>query len=220
MPRALHVVSRLDAADVDGFVLFNRFFQPDIDVDREQNTYPFNFSRAGEYGLALRFAGPLYGHLEGDVCCNTGIFTGQDVVKMILAGATCVQVVSTLYKNKIAVLGTILRTVNDWMEGRGYEALADFRGALSRRESSDPLTAVTAVDRMIDTADGSSFRARVYTPESDEGRVVTYLHGGGWVVGDIDSHDGVCRTLAASLGARLSSNKNRPRLYPNQKSLK
>ncbi|MGW1893547.1 alpha/beta hydrolase [Streptomyces sp. NPDC002004] len=74
-----------------------------------------------------------------------------------------------------------------------------------RREGSDSLTAVTAVDRMIDTADGSSFRTRVYTPESDEGRVVTYLHGGGWVVGDIDSHDGVCRTLAASLGAVVVS---------------
>jgi len=134
----LHFVSCLDAAGVDGFVLFNRFFQPDIDVDREQNTYPFNFSREGDYGLALRFAGLLHGHLEGDVCCNTGIFTGQDVVKMILAGATCVQVVSTLYKNKITVLGTILRTVQDWMESRGYEALADFRGALSRQESSDP----------------------------------------------------------------------------------
>ncbi|WP_344107088.1 alpha/beta hydrolase [Nocardiopsis rhodophaea] len=74
-----------------------------------------------------------------------------------------------------------------------------------RRQDSGSHTAVTAVDRTIDAADGSSFRSRVYTPESDEGRVVTYLHGGGWVAGDIDSHDGACRVLAASLGAVVVS---------------
>ncbi|MGW1373633.1 alpha/beta hydrolase [Streptomyces sp. NPDC002446] len=72
-----------------------------------------------------------------------------------------------------------------------------------RREDGGPR--VTAADRTVGTADGSSFRCRVYTPESDEGRVVTYLHGGGWVLGDIDSHDWVCRILAASLGAVVVS---------------
>jgi dihydroorotate dehydrogenase (fumarate) len=134
----LHFISRLDVECVNGFVLFNRFFQPDIDVDEEQNIYPFNFSQEGDYGLSLRFAGLLFGHLEGDVCCNTGIFTGEDVVRMILAGAACVQVVSTLYKNKITALKTILQAVEDWMDHKGYEALADFRGKLSRQESRDP----------------------------------------------------------------------------------
>jgi len=74
-----------------------------------------------------------------------------------------------------------------------------------RREDSDPLVAVTAVDRTIDNADGSSFLCRVYALESDERRVITYLHGGGWVRGDIDSHDWVCRILAVSLGAVVVS---------------
>jgi acetyl esterase len=74
-----------------------------------------------------------------------------------------------------------------------------------RRENSGHHTPVTAVDRMIDSADGSSFRSRVYTPGSDAGRVITYLHGGGWVLGDIDSHDWVCRIMAASLGAVVVS---------------
>jgi len=73
------------------------------------------------------------------------------------------------------------------------------------REDGGPHLAVTTVDQMIDTADGSSFRSRVYTPESDERRVITYLHGGGWTLGDIDTHDSVCRILAASLGAVVVS---------------
>jgi acetyl esterase len=58
---------------------------------------------------------------------------------------------------------------------------------------------------MIDNVDGSSFRSRVYNAESDERRVITYLHGGGWVLGDVDTHDWVCRILAASLGAAVVS---------------
>ena len=74
-----------------------------------------------------------------------------------------------------------------------------------RRGDGGPSAAVTAVDRMIRNPDGSSFRSRVYTLESAERRVITYLHGGGWVLGDVDSHDWACRTLAASLGAVVVS---------------
>ncbi|MGW8380584.1 alpha/beta hydrolase [Streptomyces sp. ODS28] len=78
-------------------------------------------------------------------------------------------------------------------------------GAPGAGPGSGPERAVTSVDCGVDTADGSSFRVRVYTPASDEGRVVTFLHGGGWVVGDIDTHDAVCRTIAAGLGAVVVS---------------
>lgn len=74
-----------------------------------------------------------------------------------------------------------------------------------RRDDSGPLAAVTAVDQAIDNADGSSFRCRVYALGSAERRVITYLHGGGWVLGDVNSHDRVCRILAASLGAVVVS---------------
>ncbi|MFI6403216.1 alpha/beta hydrolase [Streptomyces sp. NPDC050548] len=67
--------------------------------------------------------------------------------------------------------------------------------------AGDPRAAVGTEERTIGTADGSSIGARVYTPASDEGRVVTFLHGGGWVLGDLDTHDLACRTLASSLGA-------------------
>jgi dihydroorotate dehydrogenase (fumarate) len=134
----LNVISRMDAEGVNGFVLFNRFFQPDIDVDQQQNAFPFELSHEGTYGLSLRFAGLLFGRLNGDICCNTGIFTGADVVKMILAGAACVQVVSTLYRNEIAHLNTMRQALMSWMASKGYQTLADFRGKLSRKASSDP----------------------------------------------------------------------------------
>lgn len=75
----------------------------------------------------------------------------------------------------------------------------------SRPQDSGPQAAVTAVDQAIGTEDGSSFRVRVYNPESDGRRVITYLHGGGWVLGDVDTHDWLCRTLATSLGAVVVS---------------
>ncbi|MFF1781846.1 alpha/beta hydrolase [Streptomyces virginiae] len=78
--------------------------------------------------------------------------------------------------------------------------------AVPPRAGAGPRAAVTSVDRSVDTPDGAAFRCRVYTPETDEGRVVvTYLHGGGWVLGDIDSHDRACRSIAVSLGAVVVS---------------
>lgn len=135
----LHVVSRLDKAGANGVVLFNRLFQPDIDVDKEEHFAPFNFSSPEDNRLPLRFAGLLYGNMKkASICSSTGIFTGKDVVKMILAGADCVQVVSTIYKNKIDYISTILNDLNNWMDAKGYKNLDDFRGKLSAKNINDP----------------------------------------------------------------------------------
>jgi dihydroorotate dehydrogenase (fumarate) len=76
--------------------------------------------------------------VKGSICSNTGIFTGKDVAKMILAGADCVQIVSTIYKNKIDYIGTIVKDLNDWMDSKGYKTLNDFRGKLSNKKINDP----------------------------------------------------------------------------------
>lgn len=133
----LHFISRLDAEGVGGFVLFNRFFQPEIDVDEERHISPLRLSNEGDYGLSLRFAGLLFGNVGGDICCNTGLFSGEDAIKLILAGATCVQVVSTLYKNRVPHVRTLLETIEGWMAVKGYETLDDFRGKLSHGQGSD-----------------------------------------------------------------------------------
>jgi dihydroorotate dehydrogenase (fumarate) len=134
----LNVVSQMDKLGVDGFVLFNRLFQPDIDIEKEQHFSPFNLSSPEDNKLSLRFAGMLYGTIGASICSNTGVFSGADVVKMILAGADCVQVVSTVYKNKIEYIATILKDLETWMEKKNYKDLAAFRGKLSQKNTNDP----------------------------------------------------------------------------------
>src|SRR5690606_33003163 len=134
----LNVVSRMDEIGTDGFVLFNRLFQPDIDVTKEEHHYPYNFSSENENRLALRYAGLLYGNISGSICSNTGIFSGDDVIKTILAGADAVQVVSTIYKKGISQIERILDDIEEWMEAKHYRSLAEFRGKLSRQKLADP----------------------------------------------------------------------------------
>jgi dihydroorotate dehydrogenase (fumarate) len=134
----LHFIKRVDDLGVEGMVLFNRFFQPEINVETEENEFPFNLSVQNDNRLPLRYAGLLYDQIKSDVCASTGIMDGNDVIKMILAGAKCVQCVSTMYLNEVSVLKKMVSDVEQWMEKHGYESLDDFRGKLSKKNSSDP----------------------------------------------------------------------------------
>jgi dihydroorotate dehydrogenase (fumarate) len=134
----LNVVSQMDKLGVNGFVLFNRLFQPDIDINNEVHFSPFNLSNPEDNKLSLRFAGLLYGTISGSICSSTGIYSGADVAKMILAGADCVQVVSTVYKNKVEYIATMLKDLQTWMESKNYNKLSDFRGKLSNKKTNDP----------------------------------------------------------------------------------
>ena len=134
----LHVISLMDNAGANGFVLFNRFLQPDIDTDYEIHINHFSSSSPEENLLPMRFVGLLYGNVKASVCANTGIHSGKDVAKMILAGADCVEVVSTLYRNKIVYLTTMLEELKEWMSSKNYSSLEAFRGKLSQKKVSDP----------------------------------------------------------------------------------
>ncbi len=137
---ALMVIQNMYYAGVDGFVLFNRLFQPDIDMEKEEHYFPFNLSHEEDNRLPLRYLGLLYGEIHGSLCANTGVFTGKDVAKMILAGADCVQVVSTVYKNGIGQISTILDELNGWMDSKHYETIDAFRGKLARKNLKDPFS--------------------------------------------------------------------------------
>lgn len=134
----LNFIKKIDEAGADAYVLFNRFFQPEIDIEKEEYFYPWELSSPRDHMMALRFAGLLYGNLDGSVCVSRGIYTAGDVVKMILAGADAVQIVSTVYKNHPEVIGEILAGVSDWMNKKGFRTLGDFRGRLSRKNIKDP----------------------------------------------------------------------------------
>lgn len=133
----LQFIKKLDEAGVDGFVLFNRFLQPDINVDEEKNRYAHSLSDQNEHRVPLRFTGLVFGHIKGDVCASRGIHTAKDALKLLLAGASAVEVVSTLYRNKIGYLDTLVQETGQWMEKRGYQQISDFRGKMSAQSNSD-----------------------------------------------------------------------------------
>jgi dihydroorotate dehydrogenase (fumarate) len=134
----LLVVQQMYYAGVDGFVLFNRLFQPDIDIDKEEHFFPYHLSHEEDNRLPLRYAGLLFGEIRGSICANTGVFSGKDVVKMLLAGADTVQVVSTVYKNGIGQIGKIVEELNAWMDAKKYDSIDQFRGKLSRKNMKEP----------------------------------------------------------------------------------
>jgi dihydroorotate dehydrogenase (fumarate) len=134
----LEFIKKLDDAGADGFVLFNRLFQPDFDLDKEELHFPYNLSNDEDNRLPLRYAGLLYGNIKSPVCCNTGVFSGSDAIKMILAGASCVQVVSTIYKNQIGHITTMLDEMNAWLEKKNYASVESVIGKLSRKNTKDP----------------------------------------------------------------------------------
>lgn len=129
----LSIIKRMDEVGVDAFVLFNAFYQPDINIQSLKHKRSYNLSSKGEYRKSLRYAGLLYGNIEADVCSSRGIFSGNEVVKHILSGATAVQMVSALYKNGIEHVGVVKKQISDWMNSKGYNSIEEFRGKMARR---------------------------------------------------------------------------------------
>ncbi|MDP2339104.1 MAG: tRNA-dihydrouridine synthase, partial [Bacteroidota bacterium] len=136
----LNFIKKLDEAGVDGFVMFNRFFQPEIDIENEVFHYPWELTQARDHQLSLRYAGLLHGNIEGSICASRGIYTSEDAIRLLLAGADVVQIVSAIYKNQPAFVGTMLTEIQTWMDKKGYKKLDDFRGNLSRKTLKDPYT--------------------------------------------------------------------------------
>ena len=135
----LNFIKKLDLAGVNGFALFNSFFQPDIDIITEKHIKSIDLSNPGDYKKSLRFSGLLFETIKADICSSHGVFTGADVIKLILSGSSCVQVVSTLYKNGLTQITKMKKELEDWMESKHYNNIDEFRGKLSKtRLSSNP----------------------------------------------------------------------------------
>ena len=132
-------ITDLESAGADAVVLFNRLFQPDIDIHTEEHHFPYTLSNSEDNRVPLRFAGLLYGNINSSICANTGIMNGADVIKMLLAGADCVQIVSTVYLNQIEIVSTMVSDIEKWMDARGYTNIESFRGKLSRKNSGNKL---------------------------------------------------------------------------------
>ncbi len=133
-----HMANQLSKHDVSALVLFNRFYQPNIDIEKLAISPGYNFSSPEEMGQSLRWIALLSGKLDCDLAAATGIHDASGVIKQILAGAKVAQLCSTLYLNGLKQIGVILEDIRSWMAKHSFQTLDDFRGKLSQMESKDP----------------------------------------------------------------------------------
>jgi len=134
----LKTIKDLDDAGADAFVLFNRLFEPDIDVEAEKHASPWNLSTHSDHRLSIRYIGLTHDNIQANVVANNGIYEGMDMIKMILAGASAVQAVSTFYHNGIEHASAMLKELEEWMDRKGYASIDAFKGKLSSKSINDP----------------------------------------------------------------------------------
>ncbi len=133
------MIRKLANEGINGFVLFNRFYRPDIDIEKLRLKAAGMLSTPAEMGPSLQWIALLSGDIEdADFAAATGIHDGEAVIKQLLVGARAVQVCSTLYRNGLGRIGEMLRALSAWMDGRGYGAIADFNGLLCQERSEHP----------------------------------------------------------------------------------
>lgn len=125
-------------AGADGLILFNRFYQPDIDIATQTVVPSLDLSDSTELRLRLRWAAILRNFLTCDLAITGGIHTAEDVLKSILAGATTTMMASALIKNGIDYLATVLADLEDLMTQHNFESLEAIRGQMSQRQVADP----------------------------------------------------------------------------------
>ncbi len=129
---------QLDEAGADAIVVFNRFYQPDIDVDALEAVPSLHLSDSSELLLRIRWLAILFGQVKGSLAVSGGVHTGLDAVKAVMAGASGVQMVSRLLQDGPQQLRTVLDDMKRWMEEHEYESLDQMRGSMSLQRSPDP----------------------------------------------------------------------------------
>src|SRR3972149_4163400 len=135
----LAIINRLNAAQINGVVLFNRFYEPDIDIEKMRIVSSEVFSSPSDIRQSLRWIGIVYDKIPKiDLAASTGIHDGNGVIKQLLAGAKVTQICSTIYKNGVGQIGRILQDLNSWMDKHSYENIDEFRGKLSYKSLADP----------------------------------------------------------------------------------
>ncbi|MCF7912142.1 MAG: dihydroorotate dehydrogenase-like protein [Candidatus Cloacimonetes bacterium] len=128
----------LSFTGIKGLVLFNRFYSPDIDIEKLEMVSGDIFSHHSEFHNSLRWTGIMYGKTDCDLCTSTGVHDGIGVVKMLLAGAQAVQMVSSLYTEGIGAVQAANEFLQLWMSSHNYQTIDEFRGKLSQENIKDP----------------------------------------------------------------------------------
>ncbi len=129
---------KLDQAGADGLVLFNRFYQPDINLDTLQVEPSLQLSTSYDIRLSLRWIAILYGNVNCGIAATSGVHSYQDALKMIMSGADAVMIASALLKSGIGKISEIISGMETWMKEHEYESVSKMKGSVSYRTIAEP----------------------------------------------------------------------------------
>ena len=134
-----YLTNRLNANGISAITLFNRFYEPDIDVDNLKLTAAEIFSHPSESRKVIRWLALLTDKVKGlEISASTGVHSKETAIKYLLAGATTGQLCSVIYKNSVSTISEIIDGISKWMESKKFEKISDFRGMMSYKQISDP----------------------------------------------------------------------------------
>jgi len=133
-----NVLKQFAEAGADGLVLFNRFYQPDIDLEKMEITPNLVLSTSTELRMPLRWVALLYGQIKTDFAITSGVHTSEDVIKSMMAGASAAMMASELLKNGVKRIPEILSGMQLWMETNEYESVAQMKGSMSAQAVRQP----------------------------------------------------------------------------------
>ncbi len=133
-----NMVYRLQQAGADGVSLFNRFYQPSIDLDSLDVMPQIGLSTSDESLLSMRWIAFLRDQVELTLAANSGVHNAEDALRLLLAGADVVHMCSALLKNGPEYLGEVLKGIQQWMEEKGYDSLSQFQGNVSHSQATNP----------------------------------------------------------------------------------
>jgi dihydroorotate dehydrogenase (fumarate) len=133
-----HLATVLSRAGADGLVLFNRFYQPDLDIEALTSRRKLVLSTSEEMRLPLRWIGILYGNLPSSLALTSGVHTPEDVIKAVMAGADIANVCSVLLQEGVEHLRTLVKGVDMWLDRHDYDSLAEIKGILSHKDTPNP----------------------------------------------------------------------------------
>jgi dihydroorotate dehydrogenase (fumarate) len=129
---------RLDETGIDGLVLFNRFYQPDLDIERLEVVPNLILSSSAELRLRLRWVAILYGHVHADLAVTGGVHTAEDVLKSMMAGASVAMMTSALLVHGVEHLARVRASLTAWMEDHEYTSVNQMHGSMSQQHVADP----------------------------------------------------------------------------------
>lgn len=133
-----YFVSQLDKRGLNAVVMFNRFTEPDIDIDKLKIRTTFAFSNNDDIHPLIRWIALIYQHISADISATTGIHSAESIIKLLLAGASTVQLASVLYKNGLSIISEMVSEIEGWMQTYHLESIDEFKGKVGFSPEYDP----------------------------------------------------------------------------------